>query len=90
MVRSIDHGVELAFRPKAKGIDPGQLWALGEPLIASIRLDDNRVFRQIAPINIVVLVDADAIADGFGAVTLHSLAEGFCVQTSAKSAALVR
>ena len=77
----IDYGVELAL-PKAQGIDSGQLRALREPYIASIRLDDaNRVFRQIAQINIVVLVDADAIADGFGAVTLHSLAEGFCVQT---------
>jgi hypothetical protein len=82
-VQLIDHGVELAFRPKAQGIDPGQLRALREPYIASIRLDDaNRVFRQIAQINIVVLVDADSVADGLGAVALDLLTERFRVQSS--------
>jgi hypothetical protein len=81
-VQLIDHGVELAFRPNAQGIDPGQLRALREPYIASIRLDDaNRVFRQIAQLNIVVLVDADSVADGFGTVALHLLTKRFRVQS---------
>ena len=81
-VQLIDHGVELAVRPKAQGIDPGQLRALREPYIASIRLDDaNRVIRQIAQINIVVLVDAYSVADWFGTVAFHLLTERFRVQS---------
>ena len=60
--------------------DSSALWA--SPFVVSIRFDHtNGVFRQVTQINIVVFVDADAVADGFGAVAFHLLTERFRVKS---------